>query len=64
MVPRWGVLYSVEKILDRRYSGRVFVREGATGHLFNQHYLGGEKGHRAENVVITVLRKYFSEDSV
>lgn len=39
MVPRWGVLYSVEKILTRRYSGKVFVRTGASGHLFNQHYM-------------------------
>lgn len=26
-------------VLDNRYSGKVFVRAGATGHLFNQHYL-------------------------
>lgn len=39
MVTRWGVLYSVEQILDRRYSGKVFVRSGASGHMFNQHYM-------------------------
>lgn len=27
-------------VLDNRYSGCVFVRRGATGHLLNQHYLG------------------------
>ena len=39
MVPSWGVMYSVQKLLDRRYSGKVFVRKGASGHMFNQHYL-------------------------
>lgn len=39
MVTRWGVIYSVEKILDRRYSGKVFVLQGASGHMFNQHYM-------------------------
>ena len=39
MVPRWGVMYSVEKILQRRYSGKVFVRKEASGHMFNQHYM-------------------------
>ena len=39
MVPRWGVLYSVYKIISRHYSGQVFVRLGASGHFFNQHYL-------------------------
>lgn len=38
MVPRWGVLYNVMQILDNRFTGRVFVRMGATGHMFNQHY--------------------------
>ena len=27
------------EVLDNRYSGKVFVRMGATGHLFNQHYM-------------------------
>jgi len=39
MVPRWGVLYNVMQILDNRFSGRIFVRMGASGHMFNQHYL-------------------------
>lgn len=39
MVPRWGVLYNVIQILDNRFSGRIFVRMGASGHMFNQHYL-------------------------
>ena len=39
MVPRWGVLHCVEDILDNRYAGSVFVRMGASGHLFNQHYM-------------------------
>ena len=39
MVPRWGVLHSVCDILRNRYAGSVFVRLGASGHLFNQHYM-------------------------
>ena len=39
MVSRWGALHNVTQVLDNRYSGTVFVRIGATGHLFNQHYL-------------------------
>ena len=26
-------------ILDNRYNGSIFIRMGATGHLFNQHYM-------------------------
>lgn len=39
MVSRWGALHSTTKVLNNRYSGSVFVRLGATGHMFNQHYL-------------------------
>ncbi|KAL8823813.1 MAG: hypothetical protein Q9191_005530 [Dirinaria sp. TL-2023a] len=39
MIARWGPLYNITTVLDNRYCGRVFVRMGATGHLFNQHYL-------------------------
>ena len=39
MVPRWGVLHCVQDTLDNRYAGSVFVRMGASGHLFNQHYM-------------------------
>lgn len=39
MVPRWGVLHSTREILSNRYAGSVFVRMGASGHMFNQHYL-------------------------
>ena len=39
MVSRWGALYNITKVLNNRYSGSVFVRMGASGHLFNQHYL-------------------------
>lgn len=39
MVSRWGALHNVAQVLDNRYSGTVFVRMGATGHMFNQHYL-------------------------
>ena len=39
MVPRWGVLYSTREILSNRYAGAVFVRIGASGHMFNQHYM-------------------------
>lgn len=39
MIPRWGVLHSVRTILSNRYAGSVFVRMGASGHMFNQHYM-------------------------
>ena len=39
MVPRWGVLHSTHNILSNRYAGSVFVRMGASGHMFNQHYM-------------------------
>ncbi|KAI9668760.1 MAG: hypothetical protein M1831_000829 [Alyxoria varia] len=40
LVPRWGVLYHVlMEDSGTTYSGRVFVHENATGHLFDQHYL-------------------------
>lgn len=39
MVPRWGVLHCARDIQAERYAGRVFVRIGASGHMFNQHYL-------------------------
>ncbi|MCJ1386266.1 hypothetical protein MMC17_009392 [Xylographa soralifera] len=39
LVPRWGVLYNVCQVLDSKYCGKVFVRTGASGHLFNQHYM-------------------------
>ena len=39
MVPRWGVLHCVQDVLNNRYAGAVFVRMGASGHLFNQHYM-------------------------
>ena len=39
MVPRWGVLHCVQDILNNRYAGSVFVRMGASGHMFNQHYM-------------------------
>jgi hypothetical protein len=39
MVSRWGVLHNIEQVHPNRYSGKVFIRLGATGHFFNQHYL-------------------------
>ena len=39
MIPRWGVLHHTMTMLDNSYHGTVFVRTGATGHLFNRHYL-------------------------
>lgn len=39
MVPRWGVLHCTRDILSNCYAGAVFVRMGASGHMFNQHYL-------------------------
>ncbi|EEH19670.2 hypothetical protein PABG_01929 [Paracoccidioides brasiliensis Pb03] len=38
LVPRWGVMYNV-RCSRTRYCGKVFIRNGATGHMFNQHYL-------------------------
>ena len=37
MVARWGPLNNIE--LDNRYSGTIFVRLGATGHMFDIHYM-------------------------
>ena len=31
LVPRWGVLHSVQDVLDARYAGSIFVRLGASG---------------------------------
>ncbi|KAL8824305.1 MAG: hypothetical protein Q9170_008201 [Blastenia crenularia] len=40
MVPRWGVLYATNSLGNtNRYAGTVFVRLGATGHMFVDHYL-------------------------
>ena len=39
MVTRWGVLYSVQNVLGNRFCGHVFIHEGASGHMLNQHYL-------------------------
>ncbi|KAL8976231.1 MAG: hypothetical protein Q9177_006896, partial [Variospora cf. flavescens] len=39
MVPRWGLLYGVKSLLTNRYAGNVFVRTGAMGHMFVDHYL-------------------------
>ena len=39
MVPRWGVLHCTQDVLNNRYAGSVFVRLGASGHMYNQHYM-------------------------
>lgn len=39
MVPRWGVLRNTTEVLNNRYSGTIFVRMDASGHMFNQHYM-------------------------
>ncbi|EON65266.1 hypothetical protein W97_04504 [Coniosporium apollinis CBS 100218] len=39
LVPRWGVLYNTRHCPGHRYAGRVFIYKGASGHLFNEHYL-------------------------
>lgn len=39
MVARWGVLYNTTRVPQNKYCGRVFMRGGSTGHLFNQHYI-------------------------
>lgn len=33
------MLHNTRNVLDNRYSGSVFVRAGATGHMLIQHYL-------------------------
>ena len=38
-VPRWGVLHNAKRTSDTNYSGRVFVRLGASGHMIDQHYI-------------------------
>ena len=40
LVPTWGVLYHIILGTGTTYSGRVFVHEKASGHLFDEHYLG------------------------
>jgi hypothetical protein len=39
MVTRWGALYSARSILQNRFCGHIFINEGASGHMLNQHYL-------------------------
>lgn len=39
LVPKWGVLYHILLKKGSDYSGRVFVHERQSGHLFDQHYL-------------------------
>lgn len=39
MVTRWGALYSAKEILSNRFCGHIFINEGASGHMLNQHYL-------------------------
>jgi hypothetical protein len=39
MVTRWGALYSAKEILQNRFCGHIFINEGVSGHMLNQHYL-------------------------
>lgn len=39
MVTRWGALFSAKLILQNRFCGHIFINEGVTGHMLNQHYL-------------------------
>ncbi|KAH8664373.1 hypothetical protein BX600DRAFT_498163 [Xylariales sp. PMI_506] len=39
MVTRWGALFSAKSILENRFCGHIFINEGASGHMLNQHYL-------------------------
>jgi hypothetical protein len=39
MVTRWGALFSAKSILQNRFCGHIFINEGASGHMLNQHYL-------------------------
>ena len=62
IVGRWGVLHCTQDILNNRYAGSVFVRMGASGHLFNQHYMDSmfplPKDHTS------VLPQFFLDGSV
>ena len=40
MVTRWRALFSAKSILQNRFCGHIFINEGASGHMLNQHYLG------------------------
>jgi hypothetical protein len=40
MVTRWGALYSAKQILQNRFCGHIFISDGQSGHMLNQHYLG------------------------
>lgn len=39
VVPRWGVLQYVRGNPEAKYTGKVFIRMNASGHMLNQHYL-------------------------
>ncbi|KIW03455.1 hypothetical protein, variant [Verruconis gallopava] len=39
MVTRWGALYSAKQILQNRFCGHIFINDGQSGHMLNQHYL-------------------------
>ncbi len=40
MVNRWGALYSAKQILQNRFCAHIFISDGSSGHMLNQHYLG------------------------
>ncbi|KAL8724975.1 MAG: hypothetical protein Q9166_007649 [cf. Caloplaca sp. 2 TL-2023] len=63
MVPRWGVLYAVSNLVNNRYAGSVFVRAGASGHMFVDHYLDpmfplGK--HQASKAVVKIKNRQAS----
>lgn len=62
MIARWGVLHSTMSALDNRYNGSVFVRMGATGHLFNQHYM--DAMFPCSNQIDSFLNKIVDVDMV
>jgi hypothetical protein len=39
MVTRWGALFSAKQILQSRFCGHIFINNGQSGHMLNQHYL-------------------------
>jgi hypothetical protein len=39
MVTRWGALFSAKQILQNRFCGHIFINDGQSGHMLNQHYL-------------------------
>ena len=60
LVPRWGVLHSVQDVLDTRYAGSIFVRMGASGmwsstHTNSHHEFLRPFGHVQQVVILSYI---------